>query len=122
MGEEREREKKITDLIAEESFAVLSVSESDTVSGSFSSDTSITFLSFKTSSSEVLYSFSSAWTASATVGKGLPRCVIQNLSPGKRSYVLSGGLCKADASGSEATVTLFSCKSCNNHRGKKGHA
>ena len=75
----------VANLMAEESFAVLSVSESDdTILGS-SSVTSITCLSFITSSSEALYLFSSNCTASATVGKGLPRCILHNLSPGKRS-------------------------------------
>lgn len=97
---------------------MLSVSAPDTASGSPSSDTSITFFSFITSSSEALYSFSSAWTASATVGKGLPRCVPQNLSPAKRSYVLSGILCRADTSGSEGIVTLFNCKSYRTHIAK----
>ncbi len=58
-------------LIAEVSFAVLSVIAPEITSGSSSSDTPITDLSLMTSSSLALYSLTSVCTASATVGNGL---------------------------------------------------
>ena len=58
-------------LMADVSLAVLSDSAPETTSGSSSSDTPITDRSLFTSSSEALYSLSSPWTASATLGKGL---------------------------------------------------
>ena len=67
-------------LIADVSFAVLSESAPEMTSGSSSSDTPITDFSLITSSSEALYSFSSPWTASATLGKGLGGCMCVCLS------------------------------------------
>ena len=60
-------------LIAEVSFAVLSERAPEITSGSSSSDTPITDFNLITSSSDALYSLSSPWTASATLGKGLHR-------------------------------------------------
>ena len=76
-------------LMAEVSWAVLSVREPEASSVSSSGDTPITFFSFIMSASIDLYSASSDWTASATSGKGFPLWVHQNLSSAWRSYVLA---------------------------------
>ena len=58
-------------LMADVSLAVLSDNAPEMTSGSLSLDTPIMDFSLITSSSEALYSLSSPWTASATLGKGL---------------------------------------------------